>query len=221
MTHLIVPLRLLVPLADSGALGGRSYDVLLDRQPLAELHRALDAAATRWPSSETLSDFRAPPDYVRSEARLLAGARQRLPAPCAVPRAVPCKKGGNIVYFPASPLGRFGALALRDALLRVDREVAVVTSGTATDGPPLGWQTLLLHRVAEVAVIVLPAVAVGPGSPAMALFRAALDAGIPGIASESCPFTAEERAAYGPLLTVVPWADDAALAAAISSHIPQ
>ncbi len=221
VTHLTVPLRLLVPLAESGALGGRSYDVLLDRQPLAELHRALDAAAKRWPLSETLNDFRAPPDYVRREERLLANARLRLVAPGAAPTAVTCKKGGNILYFPASPLGRFGAFALRDALARLDRDIAVVTSGMATDGPRLGWQALPLAHLAEVAVVVFPAVVVGPGSPAMALFRATLRAGIPGIASESCPFTAEERAEFGPLLTVVPWADDEALAVAISTHIPQ
>jgi hypothetical protein len=220
VTHLTVPLRLLVPLAETGALGGRSYDVVLDRLPLAELHAALDAAAVRWPESETLGDFRAPASYVRSETRLLAGARALLPGPVRFP-TISCKKGGKIVYFPASPLGRFGAFALRDALRSVAQDVEVVTCGTATDGQPLGWRALPLTHLEEVAVVVFPAVVVGPNSPALALFRAALHAGIPGIASEICPFTEEERAHFGTLLTTIPWADDAALAAAIAAQLPR
>jgi hypothetical protein len=221
VTHLTVPLRLLVPLAETGALGGRSYDVVLDRLPLPQLHAALDAAAARWPESETLGDFRAAPAYVRREAQLLADARAVVPGPANAPMPLLCKKGGNIVYFPASPLGRFGAFALRDALKGLPGNVEVVTRGSATDGRPLGWRALPLEGLEEVAVVVFPAVVIGPNSPAMTLFRAALYAGIPGIASETCPFAPEERAHVGELLTIVPWGDDAALTAAIATQLPR
>jgi len=48
-THLVVDQSLLVPLAQTGALGGRTYEVFVHALPADELQRRLDAAARRWP----------------------------------------------------------------------------------------------------------------------------------------------------------------------------
>lgn len=226
VTHLTVPLRLLVPLAATGALGGRTYDVVLDRAPLAKLHAALDAAAERWPSSETLGDYRASPEEVAAESRLLAKARALLPAAGLPPTPVACTRGGRTVYLPASPLGRFGAFALQEALASLPHEIEVKTAGSASDGRVLrhnraGWQAAPLSALREVAVLAFPAVVVGARSPAMALLRGALNAGIPAVVSDACPFSAEERTAFGELLTVVPGDDPARLAAAIAAYLPR
>ena len=74
--HLVVAQTLLPWLDEAGALGGRSFDVLLSRYPLAELHRRLDEAAAEIGPSTTIADFRADPALVERETALLARARR-------------------------------------------------------------------------------------------------------------------------------------------------
>jgi hypothetical protein len=74
--HLVVAQTWLPWLEETGALGGRSFDVLMSRFPLAEIHRLLDAAAAEMPRSMTIRDFRAPPELVERETRLLEMARR-------------------------------------------------------------------------------------------------------------------------------------------------
>lgn len=73
--HLVVSQALLVWLDEAGALGGRSYDVLMSRYPLQEIHRRLDEASAAAPSA-TIADFRADPSLAEREAELLARARR-------------------------------------------------------------------------------------------------------------------------------------------------
>jgi hypothetical protein len=73
--HLVVAQAWLPWLDEAGALGGRSFDVLMSRYPLAEIHRRLDAAAAAAPSA-TIADFRADPELVAREAGLLGRARR-------------------------------------------------------------------------------------------------------------------------------------------------
>ena len=74
--HLVVAQTLLPWLDEAGALGGRSFDVLMSRYPLAELHRRLDDAAAAIGPSATIGDFRAEPALVERESALLARARR-------------------------------------------------------------------------------------------------------------------------------------------------
>lgn len=74
--HLVVSQTLLPFLARGGALGGRTFDVLMTRYPLAELHVRLDAVHARHPDSATVADFRAPAALVSAEAEALAAARR-------------------------------------------------------------------------------------------------------------------------------------------------
>ena len=74
--HLVIAQAWLPWLEESGALGGRSFDVVMSRYPLGEIHRLLDEAAEELGRSATIADFRAPPDLVEREAELLARARR-------------------------------------------------------------------------------------------------------------------------------------------------
>jgi hypothetical protein len=75
-SHLVVAQTLLLWLDEAGALGGRSYDVLMSRHPLGEIHRRLDAAAAELGQSPTIGDFRADAALVERERALLARARR-------------------------------------------------------------------------------------------------------------------------------------------------
>ena len=74
--HLVVAQSWLPWLDEMGALGGRTFDVLMSRYPLAEVHRLLDGAAAELAGSATISDFRAPAELVERESALLARARR-------------------------------------------------------------------------------------------------------------------------------------------------
>jgi hypothetical protein len=74
--HLVVAQAWLPWLDEAGALGGRSFDVVMGRYPLAEIHRRLDAAAPATAPSPTIADFRADAGLAEREAELLARARR-------------------------------------------------------------------------------------------------------------------------------------------------
>jgi len=75
-SHLVVAQTLLPWLDEAGVLGGRSFDVMMSRHPLAEIHRRLDEAAAAMGPSATIGDFRADPGLVERESALLARARR-------------------------------------------------------------------------------------------------------------------------------------------------
>ena len=74
--HLVVAQAWLPWLDSVGTFGGRTFDVVMSRYPLAELHRLLDEAAVSLGPSATIADFRANPELVAAEAELLARARR-------------------------------------------------------------------------------------------------------------------------------------------------
>ena len=75
VTHVVVSQSLLPYLWCDGHLGGRSFDVLMTRQPLQTLHARLDAAFAAHPERALLRDFRAAPELVRWETEALGAAR--------------------------------------------------------------------------------------------------------------------------------------------------
>jgi hypothetical protein len=74
--HVVISQTLLPYLWRDGVLGGRTFDVLMTRYPLAELHARLDRTAADCPDSRTIADFRAPEALVADEAQALAAARR-------------------------------------------------------------------------------------------------------------------------------------------------
>ena len=74
--QLVVAQSWLPWLDEAGALGGRSFDVVMSRYPFGEIHRLLDDAAAEIGPSATIADFRAPRELVALEAELLMRARR-------------------------------------------------------------------------------------------------------------------------------------------------
>ncbi|MCB9526042.1 MAG: VanW family protein [Myxococcales bacterium] len=223
----VVSARLLPHLWRQGALGGRRFEVLLDRPPLATLQRALDEAAARWPDSPTLSDFRAPAALVRAEGEALAAAdRIHTPhpglaaafgprghgLPWARGRAVaPVPSTEAVVVFPASTLGRHGAWALREAL--AGRAVRLLRCGPEVEGVGF-WggraeATPWPEALRQATVVALPGHV--PGAP-----RRLLDAVASGVPVITTPAAG---LAVGPGVRVVPAGDVPALAAALDDAL--
>jgi hypothetical protein len=160
-THLVVDQSLLVPLAHSGALGGRTYEVLMQSLPAEELQRRLDVAAQRWPDADSLRDFRVGEAHCKAEIHALRRA-QRLVTPHAeLARHLKATIGGipieaiawqlpppqerqargrrttPVVAFPASALARKGALEMAQALRHLGWRLLVL--GTPSRDPRL-WE---------------------------------------------------------------------------------
>jgi len=201
-THAIVSQSLLPHLWRAGALAGRSFEVLMERSPIAHLQAALDAAARHYPESPTLGDFRAPSGLAGAEEEALSeAARIYTPhrqlakiypdktelldwmMPCVSRKSV---SGGKTILFPASALGRKGAYALRAAMQGFDAELVVMGRAREHDGD--FWNGIRLRQVEngawpeQIAAVVLPAIV---EHQPRALLRA-LAMGLPVIATEAC-----------------------------------
>lgn len=226
-THLVVGQGLLPHLWRLGCLQGRSFDVLMERWPLAALQARLDRALARHSESPTLGDFRAPEEIVAAEAEALAVASRlytphsgivarfadravhldwALPDVATAPRPA---IGGRTILFPASALGRKGAYALRDAVEGLDIDLAV--TGRAREQAGTFWRSVAARALPAgpwpdpVAAVVLPAIV---EHQPRALLRA-LALGIPVIATAACGLD------EGPGVTLVPEDDAAALREAL------
>ena len=157
--HLIVDQALLLPLARTGALQGRTYDVLMHALPNLQVQRRLDVAAQRWPAAASLRDFRTHPADGEAELRALRAAR-RLVTPHAdvarhlrgdrgvtvdeIPWHLPARLAGRaarraastppVVAFPASALARKGALEMAEAMRHLGWRLLVLgTPSTDAD----------------------------------------------------------------------------------------
>lgn len=192
--HLVVSQNLLPFLWREGVLGGRSFDVLMTRLPMAHLQSTLDRAAKTWPDSPTLADFRADPQLLAAEQSALADARHwitphseiaRLAGGRAIkldwqiPSTNTNPQPGERLLFPASTLGRKGAYELR-ALA-----TPLTLAGPVLESPDF-WQGIDVNRAGfdlqGVRAVVLPAWV--ENQPRRLL--QAVAAGIPVIASEAC-----------------------------------
>jgi hypothetical protein len=219
--HLVVSQNLLPHLWQGGALGGRSFDVLVQRWPMDELQRRLDLAKATHPASTTLGDFRADPALLRAEREALAAAARLvtphralaahfgerawlidwdMPAPLERrPSAEPT------IFFPASRLGRKGAFELA-AALRGELGAELKYLGRADEGPADPFAGLPCSPagpgdLAAAWALVLPAWI--EHQPRLALL--ALASGIPVVATAACGLPEH------PLLHLLPSPDPAAL----------
>ncbi|RYD18917.1 MAG: vanw family protein [Verrucomicrobiaceae bacterium] len=201
--HLIVSQTLLPHLWLGGHLGGRTFDVLVNRWPLAELQRRLDLAAARHPESDTLADFRADAELVEAEREALSAAARKI----TPHRAIAAHFGSGAVlldwempsvgssprkvddhprwFFPASALGRKGIHEMAQAMRGTGGELLVLGRAREGNGDPLAG---IRHRQAGVTdltgcnALVMPAWI--EHEPRLAL--RALQCGVPVIASREC-----------------------------------
>jgi hypothetical protein len=153
--HVVVSQNLLPHLWSEGALGGRTFDVLMTRLPMAEIHRRLDRAAAKYPDSATLGDFRVDPHLVELENKALKNAERLftphhevaqcypektvkldwlLPEP--VPPVSPLQSNSDepgAILFPASALARKGLYELRDAMAGLSGDTELIVLGQAEE----------------------------------------------------------------------------------------
>ncbi|MES2981652.1 MAG: VanW family protein [Verrucomicrobiota bacterium] len=201
--HLVVSQTLLPHLWRAGVLGGRTFDVLVNRWPMKELQRRLDEAAARHPGSDTLVDFRADEDLVHAESEALA-ASARIVTPH---RAIAAHFGAKTIlldwkypevktpvadrsknaswFFPASALGRKGIYELAEVFRETDRELLIL--GRANEGASEVLQGVkhragMIDELIHCDGLVIPAWV--EHEPRLAL--RALAMGLPVIASKAC-----------------------------------
>ena len=203
-THLIISQNLLPYLWREGHLGGRTFDVLITRLPMAGLHHTLDTAAAHWPESRTLADFRAPRELIEAETRALSAARQWITPHSAIaahagPRAKKLDwatnhaaretitRVQNTILFPASTLARKGAYEVRHAARELGLKVLLggpilesPTFWNGIDTAPFDLTTGCIPR--DILAVVLPAWVENQPRHLLAAARA----GLPVIATENC-----------------------------------
>jgi hypothetical protein len=229
-THVVVQQNLLPYLFETGALGGRTFDVLLTRLPLEKLHERLDGAFARHPQSPTLHDYRANPVWVDLENAALNRARKcitphaelarlfpnktvrldwSLPTAQAAPRA--SSFPGKKVLFPASAVGRKGAYEMKR--LAVELGLEVVCAGRTLEGDTF-WDGVAPKPFDgnwdAIGLVVYPAyVEHQPRRLLQAVSR-----GIPVVATTACGLEPSER------VVVVDLHDFASLQRAVDSFLP-
>ncbi len=226
--HLVVSQTLLPHLWKMGCMGGRTFDVLVNRWPLAELQARLDRASIANPVSDTIRDFRADENLLHAETEAFAAAARIITphraiagffgakallldwaSPKPIERKTP--QSDHKWFFPASPLARKGIYELADALGGSSDELLVLGGAKEGSANPL---ECINHRRAKPDELAACSALVMPAwiehEPRLAL--RALQSGIPVIATESCGLPAH------PLLCVVPEGDAEALKIALSHH---
>lgn len=204
-THLIVQQNLLPFLWQNGALGGRTFDVLMTALPIEKLQAQLDFAASLHQESQTLGDFRADVRLLEAEAEALKNARNIITphsqiADLFVKKAVLLdwqtkppqarQRTANKIFtivFPASTVGRKGAYELREALRGLEN-VRLITIGAQLEGADF-WRGFDVERfdssqnwLDAADLVVLPAYV--EHKPRRLLQAAAR--GVPIVASTAC-----------------------------------
>ncbi|HSK72901.1 MAG TPA: VanW family protein [Pyrinomonadaceae bacterium] len=201
-THLVVQQNLLPFLWKNGALGGRTFDVLMTSLPMREIQKRLDFAFSLHPESKTLADFRADEDLIEAENESLQMARKIITPHAEIARLFPGKaelldwkmppakkivKSRNekfTIVFPASTVGRKGCYELREAIRGL--EVKLILLGAEIEGENF-WRDFDVEKggddwLVKADLVVLPAFV--EHKPRRLLQAVANK--IPVIASEAC-----------------------------------
>lgn len=141
-THLLISQNLLPFIYETGALGGRTYDVLMTRLPIEKLHERLDLAYLNNPESQTLKDYRASTELVELENKALTQARKIITPHAEIeeifknkavkldwhlPAENKIQVNGNKILFPASAVGRKGAYEIKK--LAKELNITLLTTG--------------------------------------------------------------------------------------------
>lgn len=221
--RVVVSQNLLPFLYEQGALGGRSVEVLMTRQPAEWLHARLDKAHQRFPDSPTLCDFRAPSAFVYAESAAIAqaqliitphteiaasfGKKARL-LPWTLPYP-PASATGKKILFPASAVARKGAYEMKNLAEQLGAELLVAGSALEYSGFWEGLPVAAFRSWEEVGIVVFPAWV--EHQPRMVLKALAL--GIPVIVSSAVGIPA------GKGVTVIREGDEKALLAAVSDFL--
>jgi len=201
--HLIVSQSLLPHLWMEGHLGGRTFEVLMNRLPLKDLHQRLDEIADIHVKSDTLKYFRADPELVQAESLALLSASKIITPhvgiaklfgdrailidweiPSFEKRITP-PQGSARWFFPASAVARKGINELSEVLREIDGELLILgkaREGTYDPLENIRYRSASIQDLDNCTALVLPAWI--EHEPRMAIL--ALAKGIPVIASRAC-----------------------------------
>ena len=201
-TNLVIQQNLLPFLWQTGALGGRTFDVLMTSLPLKNLQETLDFASSLHPESSTLGDFRADEKLIESETEALRNAEKIITPHTTIAALFPNRaetldwimpppkvlnrrpRDKFTIVFPASTVGRKGCYELREAVK--DLNVKLIVLGTELEGANF-WNGLDVEKGSDnwmdaADLAVLPAFV--EHKPRRLL--QAVAAGLPVIASKNC-----------------------------------
>ncbi len=127
-THLVISQNLLPFIFETGALGGRTFDVLMTRLPFEKLHERLNFAFNIHSESTTLKDFRVTKELIEIENKALTKARNIVTPHSEIavifknkvvklnwiqPLLTNRQAKGNKILFPAAAVGRKGAYEIK------------------------------------------------------------------------------------------------------------
>ncbi|MBM77328.1 MAG: hypothetical protein CL846_02495 [Crocinitomicaceae bacterium] len=171
--HLVVSQNLLPFLYESGALGGRTYDVLMTRLPIELLHKKLNAAFLKHPNSKTLNDYRAPNHIISLENKALTQARKIITPHNEIgeifkhkveklnwyyPKNKKIDKSGTKILFPASSIGRKGVYSIKK--LCQDLNLRLTISGKKNETKDF-WDSIETEIFSgdfnEIGLVIYPA----------------------------------------------------------------
>ncbi len=197
-THLVISQNLLPYIYQSGALGGRTFDVFMNRLPFEKLHARLDLAHKKHPESKTLNDFRASKNLIKLENIALNKARKIITPHCEIaeifnhkveklewhlPKLQPNKIQGSKILFPASAVGRKGAYEMKQLAEDLNLEISV--SGKTIENEDF-WKSVKIEKFNgnynEIGLIVYPTYV--ENQPRQLL--KAISKGIPIISTTAC-----------------------------------
>ena len=171
-THVVIAQNLLPFIYETGALGGRTFDVFMTRLPFEKLHERLDLAFTFHNESPTLNDFRASKELIALENKALTSARKII-TPHSELAAIFKNKAvkldwqisatpngqlnGTKVLFPASAVGRKGAYEIKR--LAKELQLELVISGRTIETAHF-WQDLKIEKFngdwRQIGLVVYP-----------------------------------------------------------------
>jgi hypothetical protein len=157
-THLVISQNLLPYIYETGALGGRTFDVLMTSLPFEKLHERLDFAFTNHKESPTLNDFRASKELIELENKALTKARQIITPHSEIAEIFKNKVikldwhisntatrqiNGNKLLFPASAVGRKGAYEIKR--LAKELQLDLTISGRTIENENF-WEDLKIEK---------------------------------------------------------------------------
>lgn len=224
--HIVVSQNLLPFLWRHGALGGRTFDVLMQRPPIAQLQNDLDKAFQHHPMSPTLNDFRADDALQRDELSAIKVARRIVTPHTGIaqqfasqawlldwqkPKIEKLATRGQTIFFPASGIAKKGAYEIRAWAQRLGLTLRVFRGAVEYEG---FWQGVQVEFIDDnplegVACVVFPTYI--EHQPRLLL--KALASSIPVLTSSAVGLPAQEH------LTVLEVKDEAAWLLAIQSHL--
>ena len=205
--HIVISQNLLPFAYKHGLLGGRTFDVLMTRLPLANLQDELNQASEKHPKSSTLSDFRVENWLTELENKSLKSAQYIITPHSKIAELfsnsihldwhkpnfsqIEKKEKHKTLLFPASSLARKGVFEMKEFMNSSNFNLMVL--GKAKESANIWGETNIIEDSSEwwkkVDALVLPAYV--EHKPRILL--KALAYNIPVIASKNCGLSPQKN----------------------------